>query len=108
MESPNIDVQILEDAKNLDNLNYLTEKTVHEVNMAAFKATTDAHVKVGKVPNIHLEVEKMDEKNFGELVMFFERAVAMTAYLMHVNPFNQPGVEVYKTNMFKNLGKPGA
>lgn len=105
---PSIDVQILEDTKNLDNLNYLTNKTVNEINKSVFQATTDAHVKVGKVPNIHLEVETMDEKNFGELVIFFERAVAMTAYLMGVNPFNQPGVEVYKSNMFKILGKPGA
>ena len=106
--NPNIDVQVLEDVKNLDNLNYLSNKTVHEINKSVFQATTDAHVKVGKVPNIHIELEKMDAKNFGELVVFFERAVAMTAYLMGVNPFNQPGVEVYKSNMFKILGKPGA
>ena len=107
-KNPNIDVKIVEETKNLDNLNYLTSKTVHEINQSVFKATTDAHVKVGKVPNIHIEVENMDERNFGELVIFFERAVAMTAYLMGVNPFNQPGVEVYKSNMFKILGKPGA
>lgn len=106
VENPNMDVPILEDNKNLDNLNYLVGKTVHDVNTVAFNATTDAHVKVGKVPNIHLEISKMDEQNFGQLVIFFERAVAMTAYLLGVNPFNQPGVEVYKQNMFKQLGKP--
>lgn len=106
--APSLDVQIIEDASDLDGLNYLTEKTVHQVNTVAFEATTEAHVKVGKVPNIHIEFEAMDEFNFGELVIFFQRAVAMTAYLMGVNPFNQPGVEVYKQNMFKQLGKPGS
>lgn len=106
--APSLDVQIIEDASDLDGLNYLTEKTVHQVNTVAFEATTEAHVKVGKVPNIHIEMEAMDEFNFGELVIFFQRAVAMTAYLMGVNPFNQPGVEVYKQNMFKQLGKPGS
>ena len=107
VKTPNIDVNIIEDEANLDNLNYLSSKTVHEVNMTAFSATTDAHVQVGKVPNIHIEFNKMDAESLGHLVIFFERAVAMTAYLMGVNPFNQPGVEVYKSNMFKELGKPG-
>ena len=106
VETPNMDVPITEDDKNLDNLNYLVGKSVHEVNSVAFQATTDAHVKVGKVPNIHIEISKLDEENFGQLVVFFERAVAMTAYLAGTNPFNQPGVEVYKQNMFKQLGKP--
>ena len=106
VKEPNSDVVIIEDSKNLDNLNYLTSRSVHDVNTVAFEATTDAHVKVGKVPNIHIEFDKMDESNFGHLVIFFERAVSMTAYLMGVNPFNQPGVEVYKQNMFKQLGKP--
>ena len=105
-KTPNMDVSVVEDDKNLDNLNYLLDKTVHQINTVAFEATTDAHVKVGKVPNIHIEIDKMDEENFGQLVIFFERAVALTAYLMGVNPFNQPGVEVYKQNMFKQLGKP--
>ena len=106
VKEPNSDVVIMEDSKNLDNLNYLTSRSVHDINTVAFEATTDAHVKVGKVPNIHIEFDKMDENNFGQLVIFFERAVSMTAYLMGVNPFNQPGVEVYKQNMFKQLGKP--
>ena len=103
---PTMDVPIIEEDIDLDNLNYLSSKTVHYVNKMAFEATRDAHVKVGKVPNIHIEIDKMDEINFGQLVIFFERAVAMTAYLMGVNPFNQPGVEVYKQNMFTKLGKP--
>ena len=103
---PNHDVAIIEDESNADGLNYLTTKTVHEVNTIAHKATVDAHVKVGKVPNLQITFGRMDEINFGELVIFFERAVAMTAYLMGVNPFNQPGVEIYKLNMFKDLGKP--
>ncbi|NQZ65634.1 MAG: glucose-6-phosphate isomerase [Mycoplasmatales bacterium] len=103
---PNFDVLLEENESNVDNLNYLAGKTISEVNNVAFQATTDAHVKVGKVPNIHIEYERMDELSFGELVIFFERAVAMTAYLLGVNPFNQPGVEVYKQNMFKYLGKP--
>lgn len=104
--NPNMDVNVPQDEKNIDNLNYLTNKTVHEVNLVAFEATTDAHVKVGKVPNIHIEIERLDEEHFGQLVVFFSRAVAMTGYLMGVNPFNQPGVEIYKQNMFKQLGKP--
>ena len=106
VNNPNKDVSIIMDKDNLDNLNYLFEKTVHEVNQIAFEAITDAHVKVAKVPNIHIEIDKMNAFTFGELVIFFQRAVSMTAYLMHVNPFNQPGVEVYKYNMFKRLDKP--
>ncbi len=106
VDMPNVDVAILENERNLDNLNYLTSLTVSEVNQIAFEATTEAHVKVGKVPNIHLSIPKMNEDNFGKLVIFFQRAVTLTAYLMGVNPFNQPGVEVYKQNMFRRLGKP--
>ncbi|TCG10726.1 glucose-6-phosphate isomerase, partial [Mycoplasma todarodis] len=73
----------------------------------AFEGVTDAHAIIGKVPNIHLEVGKMDEENLGQLFYFFQRACAMSAYLLGVNPFNQPGVEIYKSNMFKLLEKPG-
>ena len=105
---PNIDVPIIESNSNIDGLNYLfnQEITVHGVNEAAFEATTNAHVNIGKVPNIHLEIDKMDEENFGELVVFFQRAVTMTAYLQGVNPFDHPGVAIYEQNMFKILGKP--
>ncbi len=104
---PNLDVKVIANTRDLDDLNYLSDLTVHEVNQRAFEGVVDAHVNIGKVPNIHLEIGKMDEKNLGQLFYFFQRACAMSAYLMGVNPFNQPGVEVYKTNMFKLLGKPG-
>ena len=106
VEIPKYNVKIIRNEENIDNLNYLSEKTVHYINEVAFKATTSAHVKFGKVPNIHLSYSKLNEKSFGELVVFFQRAVAMTAYLQDVNPFNQPGVEIYKDKMFKLLGKP--
>jgi glucose-6-phosphate isomerase len=106
VKEPDVDINVLKNEKNLDNLNYLSNKSIHEINKIAFNATTDAHVKVAKIPNIHIEFDKMNEESFGEIVMFFERAVTMSAYLLKVNPFNQPGVEIYKQNMFKALGKP--
>ena len=99
VKTPDKDVVIFESHENLDTINYLTKHTVHDINNTVFRATTDAHVKKGKVPNIHIEFEAFTEESFGQLVVFFERAVAMTAYLEGVNPFNQPGVEVYKTNL---------
>lgn len=106
LKHPKLDYEISDDSENLDNLNYLLGKTIHEVNNAAFQATIDAHTFVGKNPNIHILLEDNYEESFGWLIMFFERACAMSAYLLGVNPFNQPGVEVYKANMFKILGKP--
>ena len=106
VQKPIIDLQIVEDRENLDNLNYLINRSVHEINNVAFQATLDAHSSIGQVPNIHIELPELSEEIFGAIVMFFERAVAMSAYLMKVNPFNQPGVEVYKTNMFRILKKP--
>ena len=99
------DISVIETDDNLDNLNYLSNFTMHDINTIASKATIEAHTKIGKVPNIHITIDKMDEEHFGQLVIFFERAVAMTAYLQGSNPFNQPGVEVYKHNMFQKLGK---
>lgn len=106
VKKPIIDLEIVEDRENLDNLNYLINRSVHEINNVAFQATLDAHSSVGQVPNIHIELPELNEESFGDIVMFFERAVAMSAYLMEINPFNQPGVEVYKTNMFRILKKP--
>ena len=77
------------------------------VNKQAFEGTLRAHVDDGKVPNIVISVEKMDAYNLGYLFYFFMRACAMSAYLLDINPFNQPGVEIYKKNMFHLLGKPG-
>lgn len=84
---------------NLDELNYLANKTLNYTQNVATLATLKAHFSTGKVPNIVLEYERMDAKTFGYLVYFFMRACAVSAYLNDVNPFNQPGVEVYKKNM---------
>jgi glucose-6-phosphate isomerase len=98
-------VKVPFDAENIDNLNFLADKDFHYVNKQALLGTLDAHVE-GGVPNIMLELEKMDEESFGYFVYFFEKACALSGYLNGVNPFDQPGVEVYKKNMFKLLGKP--
>ena len=96
------------DKDNLDNLNYLAGKTVDYVNKKACEGTIDAHVNTGGVPNIQITINELSAYSFGYMVYFFEIACAMSVYLLDVNPFNQPGVEVYKKNMFKLLGKPGA
>ena len=108
VKKPKYDLKMFElpSDENTDQLNYLAERTVHEINNIAFDATIDAHSLVGNVPNIHIQIEDYSEESFGTLVMFFERAVAISGYLLGINPFNQPGVEVYKTNMFKTLKKP--
>lgn len=108
VEQPISDIVIPNDEDNLDNLNYLAGKTVDFVNKKAAEGTIDAHANTGNVPNILVTLEKMDAYSFGYLVYFFEKACALSVYLLNVNPFNQPGVEVYKKNMFKLLGKPGA
>ena len=76
------------------------------VNDKAMEGTIKAHV-TGNVPNILIQIDKLDEENIGELIYFFERSVAMSGRLLGVNPFNQPGVEEYKKNMFQLLEKPG-
>lgn len=106
IDTPKYDMEIKEDAENLDNLNYLVGKTVHEVNQVALEATVDAHIE-GNVPNIVLSIDRLDEYNLGKLIYFFEYAIGASGYVLGVNPFNQPGVELYKSNMFKMLGKPG-
>ncbi|HHY97024.1 MAG TPA: glucose-6-phosphate isomerase, partial [Acholeplasma sp.] len=92
------------DEKDLDKLNYLYNKEVSYVNEQALIGTKMAHVD-GGVPNILITIDKLDAYHFGYLVYFFEIACAMSAYLLDVNPFDQPGVEAYKKNMFKLLGK---
>lgn len=108
VKKPLIDLNIIEvpEEENYDNLNYLSGKTLHEINNVAFEATIDAHSFVGKVPNIHIELPELSEEVLGQIIIFFERAVAISGYLLEINPFNQPGVEVYKSNMFKILKKP--
>ncbi|CDC41944.1 glucose-6-phosphate isomerase [Firmicutes bacterium CAG:449] len=106
-ENPLEDVEVPHDEENLDGLNFLEGKKMSFVNKQAFEGTLRAHVDDGKVPNIVISVEKMDAYNLGYLFYFFMRACAMSAYLLDINPFNQPGVEIYKKNMFHLLGKPG-
>ncbi len=103
-EESNIKINVDED--NLDEINYLADKTMDYVNRKAMEGTINAHVE-GDVPNIVINMEKIDEETIGHLVYFFELACAMSGKILGVNPFNQPGVEKYKTNMFKLLGKPG-
>lgn len=106
MKTPDAEVIIPDDADNIDGLNFLSGKSVYYVNTMAQKGTLLAHVD-GGVPNIVLEVENRDARNLGSMIYFFELACAISGYLLGVNPFNQPGVEAYKNNMFALLGKPG-
>ena len=99
-----IEIEAIEN--DLDGLNYLAGKNVDFVNKKAFQGTLLAHTD-GQVPNLIVNVPKLDEYNFGYMVYFFEKACAMSGYLSGVNPFDQPGVEAYKKNMFALLGKPG-
>ena len=94
------------DPENVDGLNFLSGKTMDFVNKKAFQGTVLAH-NDGGVPNMVLDVEEMTETELGYLIYFFEKACAISGYLLGVNPFNQPGVESYKKNMFALLGKPG-
>ena len=100
------DINIKPDEDNLDGLNYLTDKTLDYINKKAMEGTVQAHVD-GDVPNIVINLENLNEEGIGEVIYFFELACAMSGKILGVNPFNQPGVEKYKTNMFKLLGKPG-
>ena len=100
------EITIQPDDQNLDGLNYLAGKTVGYVNSKAMEGTVLAHV-TGNVPNMMIEMEKLDEENLGELIYFFEKACAISGTILGVNPFNQPGVEEYKKNMFRLLEKPG-
>jgi glucose-6-phosphate isomerase len=105
-DEPKAEVVIEKDEANADGLNFLAGKTMSYVNRKAFEGTVLAHVD-GGVPNVVLELSKMDEYHFGYLVYFLEKACAISGYTLGVNPFNQPGVESYKSNMFALLGKPG-
>ena len=103
---PKREVVIKEDEVNADGLNFLAGQTMDYVNRRAYLGTLLAHVD-GGVPNICIEIPEMSEYEFGYLVYFFEKACAISGYILGVNPFNQPGVESYKKNMFALLGKPG-
>lgn len=98
-------VPIPEDKDNLDGLNYLLGKSIQDINLTAEEGTRMAHVD-GKVPNLRIIVPKIDENNLGQLIFFFEFSCALGGYMLDINPFDQPGVEAYKKNMFRLLGKP--
>lgn len=100
------DVVIEKESDDGDGLNFLAGKTMSFVNKKAFEGTVLAHTD-GGVPNLEIKVSKPDEENLGRLIYFFEKACAISGYLLGVNPFDQPGVESYKKNMFALLGKPG-
>lgn len=106
IKKPKQDFYIEAEEKNFDGLNYLANQNLSEITQKVLTATVLAHTN-GGVPNIILELEKLDAFELGYLIYFFEKACAVSGYLLGVNPFNQPGVESYKKNMFALLGKPG-
>ena len=106
VKQPATRVPVPTDEKNLDGINYLVNKSLTEINDCAMQGTIEAHVS-GGVPVLELEVERIDEYVLGQLIYFFEFACGLSGYTLGVNPFDQPGVEAYKKNMFRLLGKPG-
>lgn len=106
IENPLVDITIKSDEDNLDGLNYLAGKTLDYVNKKAMEGTIKAHVS-GGVPNIMITMDSLNETTIGGLIYFFEKACAISGNILGVNPFNQPGVEEYKRNMFILLEKPG-
>ncbi len=106
VEESKSDIKIKKDEDNLDGLNFLAGKTLDYVNKQAMLGTIEAHVS-GEVPNIIINMKELNEETIGELIYFFELACAMSGNILGVNPFNQPGVEEYKKNMFRLLKKPG-
>jgi glucose-6-phosphate isomerase len=106
VKKPKQDFYLEDDAENLDGLNFLTGQNMSVVNRKAFEGTVLAHTE-GGVPNMIIELDDTTEESLGYLIYFFEKACAVSGYVLGVNPFNQPGVESYKSNMFALLGKPG-
>ncbi|MFB5066836.1 MAG: glucose-6-phosphate isomerase [Candidatus Wallacebacter cryptica] len=106
VEKPELDLTVGSDPDNVDGLNFLAGKTFDFVNKQAFTGTVLAHVD-GGVPNLVLTIPEISPAYFGAMVYFFEKACGISGYLLGVNPFDQPGVEAYKQNMFALLGKPG-
>ena len=103
---PQSDIEIKKDEDNLDGMNFVAGKTLDYVCKKAMEGTIQAHVN-GGVPNVLIDLETLNEENLGALIYFFELACAMSGSILGVNPFNQPGVEEYKKNMFRLLGQPG-
>ena len=106
IDKPNSSLVVPADEENLDGLNFLAGKHIDEVNHKAELGTQLAHID-GGVPNIRISIPKLDEYNLGQLIYFFEKGCGVSGLLLKVNPFNQPGVEAYKKNMFALLNKPG-
>ena len=106
VEKSKTDIKIKRDEDNIDGLNFIANKTMDYVNKKAMQGTIEAHVE-GGVPNIIINIEKLNEETIGELIYFFELACGISGNILGVNPFDQPGVEAYKKNMFRLLGKPG-
>ncbi len=106
IKTPKSDFFVKEDPDNFDGLNFLSNQNMSIVNEKALQGTVIAHTE-GGTPNLILEIPKIDEAEFGYMVYFFEKACAISGYMLGVNPFDQPGVESYKKNMFALLGKPG-
>ena len=106
IKKPNKTMMVPSDEDNLDGLNFLAGKHVDEVNKMAELGTMLAHVD-GGVPNLKVEIPELNAYYIGQLIYFFEKACGISGYLLEVNPFNQPGVEAYKKNMFALLNKPG-
>lgn len=106
VEKSKTDIKIKRDEDNIDGLNFLAGKTMDYVNKQAMQGTIEAHVE-GDVPNIIINIKELNEETIGELIYFFELACSISGNILGVNPFDQPGVEAYKTNMFRLLGKPG-
>lgn len=106
VEHSDTDLKVKKEEDNLDGLNYLEGKSLDYINKKAMEATIKAHVE-GDVPNIVIHMQKLDEEHMGHLIYFFELACAVSGQILKVNPFDQPGVEKYKRNMFHLLGKPG-
>lgn len=106
IEESKRDIVLKKELEDLDGLNYLDGKTLNFVNHKAFEGTLKAHIE-GGVPNLIIRLPKLNEFYFGKLIYFFEKACGISGYLLGVNPFNQPGVEEYKNNMFELLGKAG-
>lgn len=105
VEKPTLDITFPSDPDNADGMNYLAGKSVDWVNKMACQGTLEAHEVTGNVPNLILTMDDMGAESFGYMCYFFFKACAMTCYMLDINPFNQPGVEVYKKNMFRLLGK---
>ena len=105
VENPQEDMIFPADKDNLDHMNYLAGKNIDWINKMACQGTIAAHVDTGNVPNVVLSMKDNSAYSYGYMIYFFFRACAVSVLMLDVNPFNQPGVEVYKKNMFKLLGK---